>query len=132
MESDPGSYDSFTRQAVSLCDSVDWTKLQGLPGMFRSLTTLLRPSTLSLPADVRKTTAVIEEPSATSDNAIKFTAGLATTVTLVATIHNLEDTNRVSILVKSMCCMWGMCDWTCVCRVGGYVAGHMCVGLGDV
>ena len=25
-----------------------------------------------------------------------------------------------------------MCDWTCVCRVGGCVTGHVCVGLGDV
>ena len=24
-----------------------------------------------------------------------------------------------------------MCDWTCVCRVGGCVTGHVCVGLGE-
>lgn len=100
MDSDPTSYDNFTRQVVSLYDSVDWSRLQVLPEIFRDLSKLLRPATLATPCDVRKTTAVIHEPPASSDMPIKFPASLAATVTLVATVYNLEETNRVSILVS--------------------------------
>ena len=103
VDSDPTSYDSFTRQIVSLYDNVDWSRLQVLPEIFRDLSKLLRPATLALPCDVRKTTAVIHEPPASSETPIKFPAGLAATVTLVATVHNLEDTNTVSILVCCFC-----------------------------
>ncbi|XP_076453862.1 integrator complex subunit 4-like [Babylonia areolata] len=100
VESDPATYDSFTRQVVSLGDTLDWSQLQVLPGVFRNLSRLLRPTVLSMPSDVRRTRAVIEEPPPSSDCAIKFPAGLATTVTMVATLHNMEDTNRVSVLVR--------------------------------
>ena len=131
VDSDPTSYDSFTRQIVSLYDSVDWSRLQVLPEIFRDLSKQLRPATLALPCDVRKMTAVIHEPPASSDNPIKFPAGLAATVTIVATVHNLEDTNTVSILVwclsfSLMFFFFFFCVCVCVCVCGGG-RGCMCM-----
>ncbi|KAK7484410.1 hypothetical protein BaRGS_00024295, partial [Batillaria attramentaria] len=100
VENEPELYDSFTKQVVPLCDSVDWSRLQTLHDILQNLSNLLRPAAFTTPCDVRKTTAVIHEPPSSSETAIKFPAGLAARVTLVATIENLEDPHRVGILVR--------------------------------
>ena len=54
----------------------------------------------SIACCVRKIRAEIYQPASTSDLPIKLTAGLAASVTMEATVHNLEDTSSVCVLVR--------------------------------
>lgn len=100
MDSEPDAYESLTKQIVSLYDSVDWSRLQMLYDIVHNFAQMLRPSALTVPCNVKKTKAIIHEPPPSSDNAVKFPANLAANVTLVAEINNLEDTNRLGVLVS--------------------------------
>ncbi|KAL8567239.1 hypothetical protein ACOMHN_046649 [Nucella lapillus] len=100
VESEASLYDSFTRQAVSLADSLDWSQLQVLPGVFRGLCQVLRPCSLGMPGDVRRVRGSVEEPAADSDKVLEFPGSLGVRLTMAATIHNMQDTNTVAVLVR--------------------------------
>ncbi|PVD19006.1 hypothetical protein C0Q70_21565 [Pomacea canaliculata] len=100
VDSEPDAYESLTKQIVSLYDSVDWSRLQMLYDIVHNFAQMLRPSALTVPCNVKKTKAIIHEPPPSSDNAVKFPANLAANVTLVAEVNNLEDTNRLGVLVR--------------------------------
>ena len=101
VERETNFYDNFSQQVVKLVTSLDWTRLQILPEVFRDLAKLLRPcAATTAPCDVRKSRAIIHEPPSNSDITVKFPAGLSATVSLVASLENVEDTGRVSVLVR--------------------------------
>lgn len=66
----------------------------------RKSLTIIKPCMMPITNQVRKAKAVITEPKPNSDNPIKFTARLASAITVDAVIENVENITDLRVQVK--------------------------------
>ena len=91
--------DKFTKALLSEMHRLESCDPQIFLSVIQSVLTNHKPSALQLSNHVRRANAEIIEPTGTSDNTIKFTAGLTTGIPFIAKVENVANLQNIRIQV---------------------------------
>ncbi|CAI9741870.1 integrator complex subunit 4-like [Octopus vulgaris] len=92
--------DRFLSELFSKLDGVEDVKPVVLHKLVQNDMSLMQPQALHISNRLCKVEVVIHEPTKTSDNPLKFTAGLTAALPLHASINNIQDVSCIRALVK--------------------------------
>eukprot|EP00106_Octopus_bimaculoides_P000834 XP_014768276.1 PREDICTED: integrator complex subunit 4-like [Octopus bimaculoides] len=92
--------DRFLSELFSKLDGVEDVKPVVLHKLVQNDMSLMQPQALHISNRLCKVEVIIHEPTRTSDNPLKFTAGLTAALPLHASINNIQDVSSIRALVK--------------------------------
>ena len=102
--------DGFVSEILASLANIEEPKPTVMCKLIQALMYRIHPLPLTVSNLVRKVNAIIHEPTGTSDNPVKFMAGLSASIFLDATLENVQDIFRIRIRV-SFIFAWFLCSY---------------------
>ena len=89
----------MTQHLFSRVDHIDPSKLQGTHGVVAAALAMVRPAAVPMLRGVRRINAKVIEPIENLEKPVRMAAGLTASVSVLATLENVRDTQSVRIQV---------------------------------